>query len=169
MTRQGARGIHTKPYEGATDEWLTPPEILKALGPFDLDPCAPVNRPWEIARKHYTSDDDGLSLSWRGFVWLNPPYGPRAYKWLEKLADHGNGIALIFARTETRGFFEHVWRRADGLLFIEGRLWFHYPNGERGHANAGAPSVLVAYGEEALARLGASNITGSFVRNWELD
>lgn len=28
------------------DEWLTPPHILRALGPFDLDTCAPVNRPW---------------------------------------------------------------------------------------------------------------------------
>ena len=24
------------------DEWLTPPHVLQALGPFDLDPCAPV-------------------------------------------------------------------------------------------------------------------------------
>lgn len=23
------------------DEWLTPPEIVRALGPFDLDPCSP--------------------------------------------------------------------------------------------------------------------------------
>lgn len=23
------------------DEWLTPPEIVEALGPFDLDPCSP--------------------------------------------------------------------------------------------------------------------------------
>ena len=31
------------------DEWLTPPEILKPLGSFDLDPCAPINRPWDMA------------------------------------------------------------------------------------------------------------------------
>ena len=29
------------------NEWLTPPHILRRLGPFDLDPCAPINRPWE--------------------------------------------------------------------------------------------------------------------------
>ncbi len=23
------------------EEWLTPPEIIQALGTFDLDPCAP--------------------------------------------------------------------------------------------------------------------------------
>lgn len=32
------------------DEWLTPPHVLKALGEFDLDPCAPITRPWEIAK-----------------------------------------------------------------------------------------------------------------------
>jgi len=31
------------------DEWLTPPDIIKALGPFDLDPCAPIVRPWPTA------------------------------------------------------------------------------------------------------------------------
>lgn len=34
------RGIHTKPYDGETVEWLTPPEIVRSLGVFDLDPCA---------------------------------------------------------------------------------------------------------------------------------
>ena len=37
-------------FEGNTstgkDEWLTPPEIIKSLGEFDLDPCSPINRPW---------------------------------------------------------------------------------------------------------------------------
>lgn len=30
------------------DEWLTPPQIIKALGGFDLDPCSPINRPWDM-------------------------------------------------------------------------------------------------------------------------
>jgi len=106
------------------DEWLTPPNILKSLGNFDLDPCAPIIRPWETAKNHFTVKDDGLNQVWEGRVWCNPPYGLTASKWLSKLADHGNGIALIFARTETRMFFDHVWNKADALLFIEGRLFF---------------------------------------------
>ena len=27
----------------SSDEWYTPKEVLKALGRFDLDPCAPVH------------------------------------------------------------------------------------------------------------------------------
>lgn len=41
------------------DEWLTPPFIIKALGPFDLDPCSPVNRPWDTAMRHYTKEQGG--------------------------------------------------------------------------------------------------------------
>ena len=38
------------------NEWLTPPELLAKLGQFDLDPCAPVNRPWPTATHHYGKD-----------------------------------------------------------------------------------------------------------------
>lgn len=139
------------------DEWLTPPHVLAALGPFDLDPCSPINRPWPTAAKHYTVEDNGLCQPWHGRVWCNPPYGTQAAHWLHRMAQHGNGVALIFARTETRMFFDHVWARADAVLFIEGRLHFHHVDGRRAEANGGAPSCLVAYGEEnaqALQRCG---------------
>lgn len=32
------------------EEWLTPPYILEALGGFDLDPCAPEFRPWDMGK-----------------------------------------------------------------------------------------------------------------------
>lgn len=145
------------------DEWLTPPEILDALGEFDLDPCAPITRPWEMAKAHYTTLDNGLLLPWHGRVWLNPPYGLEAREWLNKLAGWGVGTALIFARTETEMFFEEVWKRADAVLFLRGRLYFHHVNGERASANAGAPSCLIAYGERDVAALKASGIAGHFV------
>lgn len=146
------------------DEWLTPPEIIDALGPFDLDPCSPgIRRPWDTAADHYSIFDDGLTKPWSGRVWLNPPYGRETGVWLARLADHGNGVALIFARTETTMFVEHVWKRADALLFIEGRLHFHHIDGSRAKANAGAPSVLVAYGKENAARLEACGIPGAIV------
>ncbi|MDD3089749.1 MAG: DNA N-6-adenine-methyltransferase [Candidatus Omnitrophica bacterium] len=133
-----------------TSEWLTPPEILEALGPFDLDPCAPVNRPWDMAGKHYTVDDNGLIQQWTGRVWCNPPYGVQTSAWLQLLAHHGDGIALIFARTETETFFRHVWDKADAVLFIQGRLYFYHVNGQRATMNAGAPSCLVAYGQSNI-------------------
>ena len=146
-----------------SDIWLTPPEILNQLGEFDLDPCTPVVRPWNTAKEHYNLTHDGLSQLWFGFVWMNPPYGRETHKWMNKLADHGNGIALIFARTETEMFVETVWNRASSVLFIHGRLYFHHENGERAKANSGAPSVLVGYGAEADKRLKECGIVGTFL------
>ena len=165
--------------------WLTPPFVLEALGAFDLDPCAADPRPWDTARCHFTKTDDGLSREWLGRVWLNPPYSSAALaRWLARMAAHDHGTALIFARTETETFFRHVWEGASGLLFLERRLHFHVaadtwfprkdrdgneiepifvPAGGRAPANAGAPSVLCAYGPADCERLAASHLDGAFV------
>jgi hypothetical protein len=158
-----AIGGHHRPYRGRSDEWLTPPEIIGAIGPFDLDPCSPVGRPWPTAREHYTVDDDGLSMPWAGRVWLNPPYGPETGRWLRRLAEHGDGIALVFARTETEMFHRWAWDEAAAMLFLRGRIHFHDIAGERAKFNAGAPSVLVAYGTENAATLESCGIDGRFV------
>jgi len=140
------------------DEWLTPPEIVRACGEFDLDPCAPVVRPWDTARHHFTVHDDGLAQPWHGRVWCNPPFGREAIKWLRRMVEHGNGIALIPARTETVMFYETVWGAADAVQFIQGRPHFHYVDGRRAAANSGAPICLVAYGSDNVDALRASGL-----------
>lgn len=155
---------HQRPHHGATDEWLTPPYIIQALGPFDLDPCAaPEPRPWPTADRHITLPDDGLAAPWGGFVWCNPPFGPKARRWLAKMAEHRNGIALVPARTETRWFIETVWEAADAVLFLYGRPHFYHPDGTRGRSNSGAPICLVAYGPEAADRLRECSLEGRYV------
>jgi hypothetical protein len=156
-------GGHSLPNEGETNIWLTPPEIIKALGPFDLDPCAaPDPRPWDTAARHISAN--GLEAEWDGRVWLNPPYGPHTAKWMERLAAHGKGTAIIFARTETECWHRHVWPKASAILFLEGRLFFHRADGTRAKHNAGAPSALVAYGIEDVGRLANSGIPGFLMR-----
>lgn len=145
-----------------THDWLTPPEILAALGPFDLDPCASEHQPWRTADKQLTIRDDGLKTSWSGRVWCNPPYGPFAARWLERCADHGDAVAFVFARTETAVFQEHVWPKAHGILFLKGRVSFRLPGGGRAGV-AGAPSVLIAYGDRNAAALSRCGIPGAFV------
>jgi len=151
---------------GGHDEWLTPPEIIRSLGNFDLDPCSPVTRPWDTAAKHYSREDDGLSQPWVGRVWLNPPFGREAVKWLRRLAEHGNGIALIPARTETAMFWECVWGRAVAVCFIKGRPHFHYVDGSRAKANSGAPICLIAYGQSNVSALYGSGL-GTVVESWK--
>lgn len=162
MSGHDSIGGHHRGYRGHSDEWLTPPHIIEALGAFDLDPCVPETQPYPTATYTFTKKDDGLTMPWDGRVWLNPPYGPETGRWLSRLAGHGNGIALIFARTETKMFFEHVWDKATALVFIRGRIHFHHPDGTRAKANAGAPSVLVAYGNSNVASLRACGL-GKFV------
>ncbi len=145
------------------DEWLTPPEIVQALGPFDLDPCSPIARPWATAQRHYTIEDNGLLLPWTGRVWLNPPYGRELILWLEKMAEHRQGVALTFARTETSAFQRFVWPIADSMLFLAGRLHFHHVDGSRAGMNGGAPSVLIAYGEGNSDILAACGLPGKHV------
>ena len=144
------------------DEWLTPPELVKSLGWFHLDPCAPIVRPWDTAISHYSEEDDGLSSIWAGRVWCNPPYGRETFKWLEKLHSHGNGIALIFARTETKGFHSEVWGKADAVFFFKGRIRFHYVDGKK-DGTANAPSCLVAYGKNNVEAIERSGLDGKLV------
>ena len=153
------------------DEWLTPPYIIESLGKFDLDPCAPIDstRPWDTALRHYTLEDDGgLNKAWHGRVWCNPPYGRQTFDWLDKLADHGNGIALIFSRTETIGFHRSVWNKADSVFFFKGRLKFHRIDGTKADT-ANAPSCLIAYGHDntlSIKRaMSSGKITGHLVAN----
>lgn len=160
-----AMGSHQS-NSGGTDEWLTPPWMFEELGPFDLDPCSPIRRPWPTAREHYTLEDDGLRQPWHGLVWLNPPYA-QADRWMARLADHGDGIALLFARTETVMWHTHIWPHAAGILFLKGRLKFHLPNGTIPRANSGAPSALIAYGQRAADLLSRSDLDGAFVTTQE--
>lgn len=145
------------------EEWLTPKYIIDALGEFDLDPCSPIHRPWSTAKNHYTIEDDGLSRDWEGRIFMNPPYGTQTGKWLKKLSEHGDGTALIFARTETKNFFDYIWPKATAILFLKGRLKFHNVDGSLGNNNAGAPSCLIAYGNiDALALL-YSDLIGKYI------
>lgn len=148
-----------------THVWLTPPEIIRALGPFDLDPCAaPEPRPWPTAARHITLPDDGLGAEWSGRVWCNPPFGAHASRWLRRMAGHGNGVALAFARTETKAFQQHVWPHADAILFLKGRPHFHRPDGVRADGNSGGPICLIAYGQENAAALTGSGLAGAIVQ-----
>lgn len=162
--RRAAIGSHHSPRAQST-VWLTPPGVLAALGEFDLDPCAVSveHRPWPTAAAHIAPPDDGLAAPWSGRVWCNPPYDA-VDDWLARLADHGTGTALVFARTETAWFVDTVWARAAAVLFLHGRLHFYRPDGSRAPGNAGGPSCLVAYGAEDAGLLARSGLTGTFVR-----
>lgn len=150
---------------GKTQTWITPKWIIDALGPFDLDPCASDPRPWDCARENWCAD--GLR-PWPPSrrVWLNPPFDRyEVGRWIERLADHGRGTALLHARTEAE-WFEPIWRSASGILFMADRIYFHHQDGARAAANSGAPPCLISFGAADLAHLKASSIAGRLVTAW---
>ena len=163
---------------GKSQVHLTPKWLIDTLGPFDLDPCAATVRPWDCAARNITEAEDGLTADWGSsdnMVWLNPPFDRRIVaSWIAKLARHGNGIALVHARTETE-WFRPIWQGADVILFLSNRLTFCTPagdqvtvlnkmTGKRQPANSGAPVVLAAFGNKAAWRLRTSHIPGWAVR-----
>lgn len=162
--RAPGSGMGVSRAQHSSDVWLTPPHIIRALGVFDLDPCAaPSPRPWPTATRHIELPDNGLLAPWHGRVWLNPPYGLQTGAWLQKLADHGDGIALIFARTDTAAFFDHVWPKAFAVLFLRGRLRFCDRVGRVAKTSGGAPSCLIAYGASNAVALQSSGLDGRLV------
>lgn len=152
---------------GKSQTHLTPKWIVDLLGPFDLDPCAAYPRPWNCARENYTEEMDGLSLPWEGRVWLNPPFDRyQVGKWVQRLAEHGDGILLVHARTET-DWFSQVWKSAGAILFLRHRLHFCRQDGTPHPANSGAPIVLASFGDGATLKLAQSPLDGVYVREWE--
>lgn len=166
------KGFTHESTHNESKEWYTPKYIFDALGiQFDLDPCSPGAAvvPWVPARRHISLPENGLTAHWEGKIWGNPPYGSDTPKWLEHLSVVGNGIALVFARTDTKWFHKYV-PKANAVCFVQGRIQFgpakkdkiNYPAlyaaGKYEPAGGcGAGSMLIAYGPnmaKALFRSG---------------
>ena len=121
--------------------WLTPPEIIDALGPFDLDPCCPPTMPWRTATRMVCRPDDGLAVDWTGQrVWCNPPYGRQIWKWVEKGYKSRAEVVVMClpARTDTRWFHDYCLKGE--VIFLRGRIKF----GEATQ-NAPFPSMIVVF------------------------
>lgn len=150
--------------ENTTNEWYTPPELLQSLGVFDLDPCAPIARLWDTAAMHYTKEDDGLTQAWFGRVWLNPPYSqPLVSQFVTRLAQHGNGITLLFSRCDTKLFQEVIFPFADSIYFLRDRVCFYRPDGTK-DGRPGCGSVLVAFGQYNTEAIKNSGLNGTLFR-----
>lgn len=157
---------------GESQNHITPKWIIDALErgangrKFDLDPAAADPRPWDCALTNWTSD--GLDRDWFGCVYLNPPFDRREVgEWIARLAQHGNGVTLLHARTEAE-WFEPIWQHAVYILFLADRIHFHRPDGSRQPANSGAPPILAAFGDDAALRLYRCGIAGALVTRWHV-
>jgi len=147
------------------DEWYTPPEIIRSLGDFDLDPATSEEafRLNGSAKKIYTTKNNGLLQDWNGRVWLNPPYSnPLLQDFLKKMAEHNRGIALVFSKIEAKWFHDIVFDNATAVKFLYNRIQFLKPDGTKGTQPRNG-SMLVAYGTEDAEILSNNPIRGKFL------
>ena len=101
-------------------EWFTPANMItlarKVLGGIDLDPAstAAANRVVKAAQ-FYTATEDGLTLPWRGRVWMNPPYAhPAIEQFTSKLVESARSgsvpAAMILVNNATVNLLAFFFR-----------------------------------------------------------
>lgn len=147
---------------GKTDEWYTPKHVFDALGcVFDMDVATPLDRRYVSVPTNHWIFQESLKQHWRGFIWMNPPFGGRngLVPWLQKFFDHGDGIALVPDRTSAP-WWQDFAPRADLALFISPKLKFIGADGLPGESPAQG-TTLLASGQravEALQRAAAAKL-----------
>jgi hypothetical protein len=139
---------------GASDEWFTPPHVFEALGcRFDLDAASPGQAvtPWIPADNFITARS--LETPWRGFTWLNAPFGGRngLTPWCAKFELHGNGICLVPDRTSAP-WWQRFVPRGELVLFVAKKIRFINAAGEEGRSPAQG-TCLYSFGPRGRAAL----------------
>lgn len=131
-------------FSSLTVEWGTPQGVFDVLDRefnFNLDPCATKQN--AKCKKYFTLEDDGLSQTWSGSVFMNPPYGRVIGHWVQKAFEASQGgatvVCLLPARTDTRWWHDYIMQSKD-IRFIRGRLRF----GD-GEGRATFPSCVVVF------------------------
>lgn len=109
-----------------SDDFLTPPEVVQAMGEFDLDPCASSRQATPLARRQYRfPEDNGLMLPWEGSVFVNPPFS-ELQAWIGRFLLHGDGVLLVPARVEVSWFWR-LWHNCIGIYLTKGPVKIPMP------------------------------------------
>ena len=128
-------------FSSATDLWETPQGFFDRLSrefKFSTDVCATDDN--HKCQKYYTKETNGLQQEWTGVCWMNPPYGRKIGKWVEK-AYKSNAVVvcLVPARTDTRWWHEFCMKSKE-IRLVQGRLKF---GGSK--SSAPFPSAVVIF------------------------
>lgn len=127
-------------HNSGNNEWYTPPDIIEAarhcLGSIDLDPATSEFANQTVkAAEIFTVLDNGLTKTWNGNVWLNPPYSSELIgKFTAKLKEHylsgdiQQAICLVNNATETT-WFQSLLASASAVCFLARRVKFIDPAG----------------------------------------
>lgn len=100
------------------------------MGSINTDPASnDFAQQIVLADTYYTEKDDGLTKSWDGNIFLNPPYSYPLVnyfieKLLEELDDSKQAILLTNNNTDTK-WFHMAAKKAAAVCFTSGRINFY--------------------------------------------
>ncbi len=130
----------------STYDCETPKDFYDALNSiyhFDHDPCP-------LYGKDNPNIPDGLTSEWGLCNYVNPPFN-EINKWLNKgLEEYKKGKTCVFfitARTNTKYWHEFVWKRAQVIMFLEGRMAF----GNKYKGELPIPLAIVVYTHDEIS------------------
>ena len=133
-------------FSAIRDDWRTPRELFNGLDAefhFTCDVASSDDN--HLCDRYFTKELDGLTQPWSGVCWLNPPYGPAIYKWLQKAVNESKlgtiTVCLLPARTDTIWFHGLVLPFATDIRFIRRRLCYDGDKTKR----APFPSMIVVF------------------------
>lgn len=128
-------------FNSGNNEWYTPAEFIESarevMGSIDLDPASnDIANQVVKAEKYYTAETNGLDKTWRGNVWMNPPYaseliGKFVDKLVEERSNYEQAIVLVNNATETE-WFNKIISVSSAVCFPKSRVKFYMPDGKTG-------------------------------------
>jgi site-specific DNA-methyltransferase (adenine-specific) len=132
----------SKNFDWETPQWLY--DQLDKEFHFTCDVCATKENAKHI--NFYSIENDGLSKTWEGVCYCNPPYGRNVKHWVKKARDesqsgHAKVVMLVPARTDVKWFHDFIYRETNReIRFLKGRLKFGKSNN-----SAPFPSMIVIF------------------------
>lgn len=143
------------------DDWGTPPELFNKLDKefhFTLDVCATYeNRKCD---RFFPPEMDSLKQEWKGVCFMNPPFS-QVKEFVKKAHDESAAgrctvVALMAARTDTKYFHNWIYKSANEIRFLKGRVKFV-------GASHGAPfpSMIVIWRRRRFFRFRKAAILGA--------
>jgi hypothetical protein len=124
--------------DSGDQEYYTPQPIIEAarrtMGGIYLDPFSSIEANKRVGAKWYhTKEDDGLTMVWRGNVWMNHPFSREMNeKCIRKLVGHyadgeiSQACCITFAATSEKWFQPLL---TYPQCFLSPRTNYHLPDG----------------------------------------
>lgn len=121
-------------YKGKrSDEWRTPPELIKKLKRFDIRFDLAADYYNAVVDNYYSAKDSAFNHEWdrkKGVYWLNPPFS-YSYYFFRKAARSRGRILAIYKGTnlETKVWQRFIFPKAEWLCFLKRRTAYVNPDG----------------------------------------